>query len=160
MRRWFTKEEERPVEVVERVIPVEIPILTETKRRLARGEYSEALRGAYLQVVEDLQRAFGTRFPAGWTTGEILERGPIADWGHLPEFLQRLTDLYTPLRFGAKPTPGDSDELVELLHSIYAARPMWRLYLEPREVDRGVALPGGNSTSADEPAAEHGGRAA
>ncbi|HYK92605.1 MAG TPA: DUF4129 domain-containing protein [Thermoplasmata archaeon] len=132
MTRWFSKEPEKPVEVVERLIPVEIPILTETKRRLARQEYEEALRSAYGQVVGDLQRAFGTPFPTGWTNREILERGRVEGWEHLPDFLQRLTDLYTPMRFGGRPESSDPELLLGLLQSIYAARPMWRLYVQDR----------------------------
>lgn len=133
MARWLSKEPERPVEVIERIEPVEIPIITETKRRLARGEYAPALQGAYDQVLLDLQRAYGQRFPPGWTNGEILDRGSAESWGHLPDFLRRLTDLYMPFRFGGQAPSGDPETLLGLLQSIYAARPMWRLYVEPRQ---------------------------
>jgi len=45
--------------VVEKIRPVEVPVLTETKRRLGRGEVAQALRYAYPQVVADLERAYG-----------------------------------------------------------------------------------------------------
>lgn len=144
MVRWRSKEPERAPEVIERVEPIEIPIITETKRLLARGEYDGALRGAYARVLEDVQRAFSVPFPPGWTTGDILGRGAGPEMGHLPEFLERLTSLYTPLRFGASAPRRDPDELLALLQSIYASRPMWRLYLEPRpaaERDRSPAPP-------------------
>jgi Domain of unknown function (DUF4129) len=133
MARWRGKVPEGPVEVIERVEPIEVPILTETKRRLGHGDYDGALRAAYAQVVDDLQRAYGSEFPPGWTSGEILDRGPSEAWGHLPDFVRRLTDLYTPLRFGAAAPPRDPDGLVALLQSIYAARPMWHLYAERRD---------------------------
>ena len=129
---WQRREEAAPPTIVERVVPVEIPVLTETKRRLARGDYENALRLAYACVVDDLQRAYGRPFPPGWTHGEIVERGGDENWGHLPDFVRRLTDLYTPLRFGGDAQVRQPELLLELLQSIYAARPMWRLYLEPR----------------------------
>jgi hypothetical protein len=135
MARWFSRAPATPPEIVERVEAVEIPIITETKRRLARGEYDEALRGAYAQVVADVQRAYGARFPPGWTHDELIERGLDARMGHLPEFLRRLTDLYVPLRYGPAPVSRDPEQLTGLLVSIYAPRPMWQLYLEPRRDD-------------------------
>ena len=134
MALWRPNGKDRPVEVVERVEPVEIPIITETKRRLARGEYAPALQAAYGQVVADLQKAFGRPFPAGWTNQEILDRGAGESWGHVPDFFRRLTDLYTPLRFGAPAPATEPETLLSLLQSIYAAPPMWRLYLQPKHI--------------------------
>ncbi|HEV2230875.1 MAG TPA: DUF4129 domain-containing protein [Thermoplasmata archaeon] len=135
MARWFSRAPATPPEVIERVEAVEIPIITETKRRLARGEYEDALRAAYSQVVADIQRAYGAQFPPGWTHDELIERGLDGRTGHLPEFLRRLTDLYVPVRFGSVPVPKDLDQLSGLLVSIYAQRPMWQLYLQPRRED-------------------------
>ena len=156
MARWGGKSPERPVEVIERIEPIEIPIITETKRHLGRGEYEEALRAAYAQVVADLQRAYGTEFPPGWTSGEILDRGRSEAWGHLPDFVRRLTDLYTPLRFGGAAPARDPDGLVALLQSIYAARPMWRLYAERRD-DGAAAGPAPPVTDPPPPTERRGG---
>lgn len=133
MTRWFSRAPTNPPEVVERVEPIEIPIITETQRRLARDEYDAALAGAYRQVIDDLQRAYGLSFPAGWTQYEILDKG-LADprLGHLPEFIRRLTDLYVPMRFGPPPWTHDPEQLETLLRSIYARRPLWALYLEAK----------------------------
>ena len=133
MARWFSKTPPPATEVVERVEPIEIPIISETQRRLARDEYDAALGGAYRQVVDDLQRAYGLTFPPGWTQYEILDKG-LADpkLGHLPEFIRRLTDLYVPMRFGPPPWTRDPDQLEALLRSIYARRPLWALYLQAK----------------------------
>ncbi len=133
MPRWRPRTPEPPPVVIERIEPVEIPILTETKRLVARGEYDRALREAYAQVITDVQRAYGQPFAPGWTTGEILARGTTEPMGHLREFLARLTELYAPLRFHPEGADRRPEELLEVLRSIYAARPMWRLYLEPRD---------------------------
>lgn len=135
MARWFTRAPAPPPEIIERVEAVEIPVITETKRRLARGEYEEALRAAYAQVVADVQRAYAARFPPGWTHDELIERGLDGRMGHLPEFLRRLTDLYVPVRYGPAPAPEDPEQLTGLLVSIYAQRPMWQLYLESKRDD-------------------------
>lgn len=133
MARWFSRVPEAPPEVIERVEPIEIPIISEVQRRLARDEYEGALAAAYRQVLLDLPRAYGLTFPPGWTQYEVLDRG-LADpkLGHLPEFIRRLTDLYVPTRFGPPPWPRDGDELVALLRGIYGRRPMWALYLQNR----------------------------
>ncbi|MCI4336322.1 MAG: hypothetical protein L3K17_03880 [Thermoplasmata archaeon] len=133
MAKWFSRAPDTPPEIVERVEPVEIPVITETKRRLGRDEYDAALAGAFRQVIDDLQRAYGLTFPAGWSQYEILDKG-LAEpkLGHLPEFIRRLTDLYIPMRFGPPPWARDPDQLSGLLRSIYAQRPMWALYIESK----------------------------
>ena len=147
MARWFSRAPAPPPEIIERVEAVEIPIITETKRRIARGEYEEALRAAYAQVVADVQRAYSARFPPGWTHDELIERGLDGRMGHLPEFLRRLTDLYVPVRYGPGPVRNDSERLSGLLVSIYAQRPMWQLYLEPKRDDGSVARAGSRASS-------------
>lgn len=148
MARWFSRPPETPPEVIERVEPIEIPIISEVQRRLARNEYEGALAVAYRQVIDDLQRAYGLTFPPGWTQFEILERG-LADpkLGHLPEFVRRLTDLYVPTRFSAPPWPRDPEQLEALLRSIYARRPMWALYLQAKR-EGGRAAGGAAPTAA------------
>ncbi|HTT35417.1 MAG TPA: DUF4129 domain-containing protein [Thermoplasmata archaeon] len=148
MPRWSSKASEPAPTVIERVEPVEIPVLTETKRRLQRGEYDEAIRFACLQVVADLERAFGRPFPPGWTLSEVVERGRTDAMGHLPEFLERLAALYGPLRFGAPSPRRDPDALLALLQSIYAAGPMWRLYLEMKWPDASPPIAAGASPAA------------
>src|SRR5215469_2071723 len=126
MARWFSRPPEPSPEVVERVEPVEIPVISEVARRLARDEFEGAVAVAYRQVIEDLQRAYGLTFPPGWTQYEVVEKG-LADprLGHLPEFIRRLTDLYVPTRFSDPPRSRDGEQLGALLRSIYSRRPMW-----------------------------------
>jgi len=130
--RWFGRDAPPPPSVIERVEPVEIPILTETKRRLHRGEYDAAIRGAVDQVVVDIQRAYGVEFPEGWTLGDVLRDGTGKGMGHVPDFLERLVALYVPWRYGAPDARRDPAELLAVLQSLYAPRPMWQLYAEIR----------------------------
>ncbi len=120
--------------------PVELPVLTETKRRIYRGNVAEALRYAYPIVLEDLQQAYGVQFPAEWTHEEILRLGLPPAAGPLSEFLARFYRLYGPARYapGATLPPEAGNEAIELLRSIYAFAPMWRLYAwrQPRGLAR------------------------
>ena len=116
--------------VVERVRSIELPILTEMKRRLVRGDVADALRYAYPLVLEDVEKAYGVGFPPEWTHEEILRLGIPPGAGPVGEFLPRLYRLYAPARYGPNPrlTDADGAEALELLRSIYAVAPMWRLY--------------------------------
>jgi hypothetical protein len=119
-----------PPEYLERLRPVELPILTETKRRIFRGDVAGALRYAYPLVLEDVQKAYGVTFPPEWTHEEILRHGIPAQAGPIAEFLGQLYRLYAPARYsdGAGLAPEAGMEAIELLRSIYAFAPMWRLY--------------------------------
>ncbi|MGI0132621.1 MAG: hypothetical protein ACREDK_05970, partial [Thermoplasmata archaeon] len=107
--------------------PIEVPVLTETKRLLVRGEYAKAVLFAYPTVLNDVERAFGVSFSVHWTHEEILRRGLPAGTGRLPEFLLGLYRLYEPVRYG-RSVIAQGDRLVALLQSVYAHRPMWELY--------------------------------
>ena len=115
--------------VLERIRPVEVPVLTEVKRLLGRGDVAGALRYAYPKVVEDLARAYRTNLPAGFSHEDILSRGFTEEMRPLLEFFDRLYRLYMPVRYGNRPAPGAPDEVLELLQSLYGAEPMWRLYV-------------------------------
>ncbi|HEV2448945.1 MAG TPA: DUF4129 domain-containing protein [Thermoplasmata archaeon] len=117
------------IRVVERIRAVEVPVLTETKRRLGRGETGAAVRYAYPQVVADLERAYGRPFAVGWTHEEILRVGFQPEMEPLREFFEALWRLYEPFRYGDRAPPPDGRQVLELLQSLYAAPPMWRLYL-------------------------------
>jgi hypothetical protein len=129
-RRWSLRRSVPMPEYFERLRQVELPILTETKRRIYRGDVAGALRYAYPLVLEDLQRAYGVEFSPAWTHEEILRNGLPPGAGPISEFLPRLYQLYGPARYGGKdPLPPDAGtETIELLRSIYAFAPMWRLY--------------------------------
>ena len=107
--------------------PIEVPVLTETKRLLVRGDYRKAVLFAYPTVLNDVERAYGVAFSPNWTHEEILERGLPQGTERLPEFLRGLYRLYEPVRYGRDVRAHD-DRLVSLLQSIYAHRPMWELY--------------------------------
>ncbi|MCI4340810.1 MAG: hypothetical protein L3K11_00300 [Thermoplasmata archaeon] len=117
--------------MIEKFRPVEVPVLTETKRRLAKGQVGEALRLAYPQVITDLQRAYHRPFAVGWTHEEIIRYGFQPEMEPLLDFFEELWRLYEPFRFGDRAPPPEGRAVLELLVSLYAAAPMWRLYVEP-----------------------------
>ena len=110
------------------IIPVEVPVLTETKRLWASGKRTESVRFAYLNSLQDLQRAFGVRFPPNWTHEEIQVHGMTPAMGGLPEFFLHLYHLYEPVRYGGSKTPEGNP--ADLLQSIYGYPEMWQLYAQ------------------------------
>lgn len=111
------------------VIPVEVPVITETKRLWLRGDRTQAILFAYPAALADLQRAYDLAFDPTWTHEEIHTLGMRQEMGHLPEFFRRLYRLYEPVRYGADgATPTENP--VGILLSIYGHSPMWRLYAE------------------------------
>ncbi len=114
--------------LLETIRPLEVPVVTETKRRDGLGDRAGAIRYAYLSVLSDLERAFDVSFPPHWTHAEILERGMTAEMDPIPDFLRRLLALYSPVRYGA--TAGPPADPTELVVSIYSHRRMWGLYAE------------------------------
>ncbi|MHB8352574.1 MAG: hypothetical protein ACYDFT_07820 [Thermoplasmata archaeon] len=129
MRVWHRAEPVRDPVVTERIRGVEVPVLTDAKRRLLRRDVAGALRDAYPKLLEDLQRAYGVEFPPGYSHEEILARGFTEPMRPLTEFFDRLYRLYAPVRFGGRMPDDRGDEVLELLRSLYSPEPMWRLYL-------------------------------
>jgi hypothetical protein len=125
----FRRPESTTIVVRDRIRPVEVPVLTEAKRRLGRDDVAGALLYAYPKVVEDLGRAYGVEFPEGYSHEEILTKGFNEAMAPMAEFFDRLYRLYAPVRFGRRPPPGTGDAVLELLQSLYGAEPMWRLYV-------------------------------
>lgn len=119
----------RPV-ILETIRPLEVPVITEAKRRDGLGDRAGAIRYAYAAVLGDLERAFGLRFPPHWTHEEIVEKGMRPEMAPIPDFLRRLLALYEPVRYGD--SPRDLGDPVELLVSIYSHRAMWGLYADRR----------------------------
>ncbi|MCI4326236.1 MAG: hypothetical protein L3K16_01160 [Thermoplasmata archaeon] len=129
---WRSRPDDGPEPiVVDRIRAVEVPVLTEAKRHLVRGDVPGALRYAYPKVLEDLARAYGTAIPEGFSHEEIVDRGFTPEMAPLLDFFDRLYALYAPARFGTGPAPEAGDEVLELLQSLYSAEPMWRLYVTP-----------------------------
>jgi hypothetical protein len=128
---WFARRRAAPgPDYLERFLPLEPPLLIETKRRIYRGDVAGALRYAYPLVLEDVQRAYGVSFPPEWTHEEILRTGIPPGAGPIAEFLPRLYKLYAPARYsdGGPLPPGAGTETIEILWSLYSVAPMWRLY--------------------------------
>ncbi len=147
--RWRHRAAPAPETVVtERIRGVEVPVLTEAKRRLLRRDAAGALREAYPRLLEDLQRAYGVEFPPGYAHEEILALGFTEPMRPLAEFFDRFYRLYAPVRYGGRTADGAGDEVLELLRSLYSPEPMWRLYLAE-----------GGRRPAPPPAAETGGSA-
>jgi hypothetical protein len=119
--------------VLDRIRAIEVPVLTEVKRRLGRQDLAGAVLYAYPAVVEDLARAYGVELPPGYSHEEILRRGFTSEMAPLADFFDRLYRLYAPVRYGGRSPPGTGEDLLELLQSLYAADPMWRLYVRPGE---------------------------
>ncbi|HEY6237708.1 MAG TPA: hypothetical protein VIZ68_00785 [Thermoplasmata archaeon] len=141
----------RPL-VLETRRPVEVPVLTETKRRWGRGDRAGAVRYGYESVLVDLQRGFAVEFPPDWTHEDILERGVTPEMESIPEFLGRLVRVYERVRYGPA-VPRDLPSPEPLLQSIYAHPRMWGLYIA--EVPRAEvgAMPGNDPTESPDPAA-------
>ncbi len=134
MASWWKKPEPPQTEVVEQIEAIEVPVVTEVKRRLAKGEVVDAIRYSYPKAAEDLARAFKQPFPPGMTHEEFLRRGSRSEMGHLPEFFRRFYEWYSPLRYGPTATTDvDSEALLGMLGSIYTHRAMWYLYLQSTE---------------------------
>ncbi|MGI0129161.1 MAG: hypothetical protein ACREEC_03275, partial [Thermoplasmata archaeon] len=123
MSPWWRKPEPVSREIVEQITAVEIPVITEVNRRLAKGDYDGAIRYAYPRATEDLARALQVSFPSGMTHEEFLRTISTSKIGHLPEFFQRFYGLYAPLRYGPPGAREEPAALVSLLKSIYAPRP-------------------------------------
>jgi hypothetical protein len=128
---WFgrRKAADSP-EFLERFRTLEPPVLTETKRRIYRGDVPGALRYAYPLVLEDVQKAYGVTFPPEWTHEEILRMGVPTTAGPVAEFLPKLYELYAPARYsdGGTLPPDAGPRTIEILRSLYSVAPMWRLY--------------------------------
>jgi hypothetical protein len=115
--------------ILETMRPVEVPVLTETKRRWIAGDRSGAILYAYEAVLSDLQRAYGVQYPPDWTHDDILEHGVTSEMEPLLPFLKELHDLYLPLRYGGV-VPESVPSPDRLVQSVYAQRAMWGLYVE------------------------------
>jgi hypothetical protein len=115
--------------VAHSIIPVEVPVLTETKRLWVAGRKAKAIRYAYPAALADLQRAYGVTFQPTWTHEEIQVLGMGPAMGDLPEFFLFLYRLYEPVRYGEPERLPDGDP-VELLQSIYGHPEMWQLYAQ------------------------------
>jgi hypothetical protein len=128
---WFSRPEDAPPapQAPDRVRAIEVPVLTELKRRLGHDDLAGALLYVYPKVVEDLARAYGADVPAGYSHEEIVARKLAGPMGTQVEFLDRLYRMYAPVRYGQGPSPGTGDEILEIVQSLYAPEPMWRLYL-------------------------------
>ncbi len=133
MSPWWKKPDPVEPTVVEQIEAIEVPIITEVKARLAKGDYAGALRVSYPVAANDLAKAFQKTFPPGMTHEEFLRTRTTKEMGHLPEFFRRFYGLYAPLRYGPPGPVHDTGALTGILESIYANKAMWYLYLQSTE---------------------------
>ncbi len=98
---WFRRTTDGPV-LLEQIVPLEVPVLTEVKRLLTRGERARAIRYGYLKAVEDCVYAFGVRFPTGATHVEFLATamGPGSTLCDQREIYERAYRMYETVRYG------------------------------------------------------------
>jgi hypothetical protein len=126
--------------VLETMRSVEVPPITETKRRWSGGDRAGAISYAYTTVLLDMERAFHVHFRPDWTNEEILVIGVTPEMVPIPEFLERLLRLYEPVRYGGA-VPSDAESPEGILASIYAHHAMWTLYVEA--IPHGASMPSG-----------------
>jgi hypothetical protein len=115
--------------VLETMRSVEVPPITETKRRWVSGDRAGAVAYAWGAALYDVQRAFNVRFPPHWTNEDILVLGVTPEMVPIPEFLEKLLREYEPIRYGGL-LPAELPSPEPILQSIYAHRAMWLLYVE------------------------------
>lgn len=112
------------------VRPLEVPVVTETKRLMGRGEPGRAVRYAYPAAFSDAARAFHWEVGGSATHRELLaglaEKAPA----HFVTHLARLYALYEPARYGRE-APPLSEDPVQLLLSLYSFPDLWMLYAVP-----------------------------
>ncbi|HZY71224.1 MAG TPA: hypothetical protein VFF67_09650 [Thermoplasmata archaeon] len=132
MRRWLLgdgngRAAHEPTEVVR---PLEVPVVTETKRLMGLGQVEEAVRYAYTHAVADARRALDWDAPAHATHREVILSKAAAQPPNFATHLARLYALYEPIRYGERVSKLREDP-VDLLRSLYSYTPMWRLYALP-----------------------------
>lgn len=145
MRRWLSgdgngRATDPPAEVVR---PLEVPVVTETKRLMGLGQVEEAVRYAYTHAVEDAHRALAWETPTHATHREVLLSKAATEPANFATHLARLYALYEPIRYGERFAKLREDP-VDLLRSLYSYAPMWRLYALPPEAP-GRRPPGGRA---------------
>ncbi|MCI4344853.1 MAG: hypothetical protein L3J87_04435 [Thermoplasmata archaeon] len=110
--------------------PLEVPVVTETKRLMGRGESARAVRYAYPAVFSDASRAFHWEFEASATHRELLARFAEKAPAHFVTHLARLYALYEPARYG-RDAPPLLEDPVQILLSLYSFPDLWMLYAAP-----------------------------
>ncbi|MDE1820184.1 MAG: hypothetical protein KGJ23_07425 [Euryarchaeota archaeon] len=113
--------------MMETVRPIEIPVIAQVKRRLAEGQFAEAVTLAYHTAVLDLQRAYRTQFPAHWTHLDVVQWTRRNNLGIVADCISKLYQSYEPVRYGRASDVQRAD-IVSPLTSLYAQSPLWRLY--------------------------------
>jgi hypothetical protein len=110
--------------------PLEISVVTETKRLMGRGESARAVRYAYPAALTDAARAFHWEFEASATHRELLAQFAEKAPAHFVTHLARLYALYEPARYG-RDAPPLTEDPVQILLSLYSFGDMWMLYATP-----------------------------
>jgi hypothetical protein len=114
--------------------------LVEVEALLKQGRNAEAIRLAYLQVEDDVRRAFGMKLPKQWTHREFLARYLRRDMGYITTLLPRLHALFEPVRYGDD-SNASAETLLPLLRSAYQEPALRTLPLLPTAGPRLSARP-------------------
>jgi len=85
---------------------------------MGSGDFSGAVRTAFLGALADLEKAFGLRVPSNWTDRDVIAYGLRNDMGQLPDLMFRLYALYEPIRYGQF-SDWIREDPVALLRAIY-----------------------------------------
>lgn len=112
---------------METVRTIEIPVITQVKRRVQEGHLAEAATLAYQTAVVDLQRAYQFRFPPHWTHLDVLQWARRHNLGIVADCIAKLYRLYEPVRYGRASDLVEGD-VISPLTSLYAQSALWRLY--------------------------------
>ncbi|MCI4351555.1 MAG: hypothetical protein L3K15_08615 [Thermoplasmata archaeon] len=132
------------------VRPLEVPVVTETKRLMGRGESGRAVRFAYPAALTDAARAFGWQLSGAATNRETLAVFTDQAPPHFVTHLARLYALYEPARYGRESPPLVEDP-VQILLSLYSFAPMWMLYAQTGARPATTPSSGGKSLPAAPP---------
>lgn len=113
-------------------LSVEVPVITETKARLARSDRTGAIVYAYTHALADVEQSFHLKWESSLTHREILAFALPEDSRDLGEFLGQLYKLYEPVAYGDR-LESPTDSLVSLLQSIYGNPRLAQLYARTAE---------------------------
>lgn len=114
-----TAEEESPSP------PLALPVVARARQLVEEGDYDEAVRGAFVRAVADLETAYALSTPPGWSYPEVFERSFRGMTGELGRLLEELYEFYRPVRYGPPMRPRDPEGFIAALERLYGKWVMW-----------------------------------
>lgn len=130
-----------PLQLDEPPAYVDVGVVNEASRRIARGDVVDGIAFGFAMAVQDVAAAHSVQIPPGLTYGEILsESFPRRMPPSMLDHLQRMYALYEPLRFGPRVPVREvaTREFVGELRALYASPQLQRMYAEFRYDSRGM----------------------